>query len=369
MLYILLAIIVLFLFFGSAISRRASALDGSDSPPLPSTFSSKILPLLCLTYGMLGAPIYRYFESIFSISFSVFWFIFLSFALVFYKILPLLIHYSESCIESRVKAFTTKILGKTGTGHTIPSSTTAQQLPPSVPSNELSTNISCLNNMIAREIMTPKADIFALQEETPISQAFTLIIEEGYSRVPLFTKSIDDITGMVLVKDLLPVYYQNPHSSQPLSSIAYPPLYTPEIRRVSLLLQEFRQKRRHLAIVVNEYGFTEGLVSMEDIIEEIFGEIADEYDDQEDVHYKKVGNAWIVDGRMNISDAEECLGLRIAHENSYDTLGGYVFHKLGAVPEKGMKIYDEDFSIDILSCSDRNVEKMKIIPRKRKHLL
>lgn len=359
MLYILLAIIVLFLIFGSEIHRRVSTLTygGNGNPaPLP---LFKTLPLLCLIYGMLGAPVYQYINTFFSVPQPIFWFIFLSLILIVYKLLPSFSRYSTSTVRTLERCLS---------GVKQSSSITTPQLSAPIPANELSANIACLNDRIAREIMTPKADIFALQRDTPISQAFPLIIDEGYSRIPLFTKSIDDITGMVLVKDLLPVYYKDPHTTQPLSYVAYPPLYTPEIRRVSLLLQEFRQKRCHLAIVVNEYGFTEGLVSMEDIVEEIFGEIADEYDDQEDVHYKKVGNAWIVDGRMNISDAEECLGLHIAHENSYDTLGGYVFHKLGAVPEKGMKIYYEDFDIDILSCSDRSVEKMKITPRRRKPL-
>lgn len=368
MLYILLAIIVLFLFLGSATHRRASisAYGREGLPPFSSC--PKVLPLLCLIYGMLGAPVYQYIHNFFSLSPSIFWLIFLSFALVIYKFLPLCPGYSDDSFSYKVSSSTVKTLENCLAGFKTPSITAMQQTPPPEPPNELSTNISCLDHMIAREIMTPKADIFALQGDTPISQAFPLIIDEGYSRIPLFTKSIDDITGMVLVKDLSPVYYKDPHTSQPLSSIAYPPLYTPEIRRAPLLLQEFRQKRCHLAIVVNEYGFTEGLVSMEDIIEEIFGEIADEYDNQEDVHHKKIGNAWIVDGRMNISDAEECFGLHIEHESSYDTLGGYVFHKLGAVPEKGMKIYYEDFAIDILSCSDRSVEKMKITPRRRKPL-
>ncbi|SGA33931.1 hemolysin [Chlamydia abortus] len=105
---------------------------------------------------------------------------------------------------------------------------------------------------------------------------------------------------------------------------------------------------------------------MEDIIEEIFGEIADEYDVQEDIPYKKVGNSWIVDGRMNISDAEEYFNLKIHHENSYDTLGGHVFHKVGAVPQKGMKIHHENFDIEIITCSERSVGKLKITPRKKK---
>ncbi|WP_213357990.1 transporter associated domain-containing protein [Chlamydiifrater phoenicopteri] len=222
-------------------------------------------------------------------------------------------------------------------------------------------------DLIVREVMVPKIDIFALPEETPIREAMDKIISEGYSRIPIYKKSVDSITGIVLVKDLLTVL-RNCHPEKtlkPLSSIAKPAMFTPEIKKATLMLQDFRQQRKHLAIVVNEYGYTEGIVTMEDIIEEIIGEISDEHDSKEDLPYRKSGNSWIVDGRMNISDAEELFQLHIDHENSYDTLGGHVFHKLGAVPQKGMKLNHEQFDIEIISCSDRSIGKLKITPLKK----
>ncbi|WP_201456718.1 hemolysin family protein [Chlamydia sp. 17-3921] len=232
--------------------------------------------------------------------------------------------------------------------------------------NQLSEAISSFDKLIVREVMIPKIDIFALPEEISIQEALPKIIEEGYSRIPIYQKNLDNITGVLLVKDILKLSKNSDDFLQPVSSVAKPPLYAPEIKKAASLLQEFRQKHRHLAIVVNEYGFTEGIATMEDIIEEIFGEIADEYDVQEDLPYKKIGNSWIVDGRMNISDAEEYFNLKIEHGNSYDTLGGHVFHKAGAVPQKGMKIHHENFDIEIITCSERSVGKLKITPRKRK---
>ncbi|ANH78304.1 CBS domain-containing protein [Candidatus Chlamydia sanziniae] len=230
----------------------------------------------------------------------------------------------------------------------------------------LSETLIAFDKLIVREVMIPKVDIFALPEETTLKEALDLIIEEGYSRVPIYKKNLDNITGILLVKDLLQLYKNTHDPNQPVSLVAKPPFYAPEIKKAASLLQEFRQKHRHLAIIVNEYGFTEGIATMEDIIEEIIGEIADEHDVQEDIPYKKIGNSWIVDGRMNISDAEDYFKLKIDHQNSYDTLGGHVFHKVGAVPQKGMKIHHENFDIEIITCTERSVGKLKITPRKRK---
>ncbi len=222
-------------------------------------------------------------------------------------------------------------------------------------------------DLIVREVMVPKIDIFALPEELPIQEAMAKITSEGYSRIPIYRKSVDTVTGIVLVKDLLSIlqHCNSDKTLKPLSSIAKPAMYTPEIKKATLMLQDFRQHRKHLAIVVNEYGYTEGIVTMEDIIEEIIGEISDEHDSKEDLPYRKFGNSWIVDGRMNISDAEELFQLHIDHENSYDTLGGHVFHKLGAVPQKGMKLNHEQFDIEIISCSERSIGKLKITPLKK----
>lgn len=214
--------------------------------------------------------------------------------------------------------------------------------------------------------MVPKADIFALPEDMSIQDALLAVVEEGYSRIPLYKKNLDNITGVLLSKDLFHLSTTLGDILQPISNLANPPFYTPEIKKVSSLLQEFRQKHCHLAIVVNEYGFTEGIATMEDILEEVFGDISDEYDLQEDLPYKKLGNSWIVDGKMTISDAEEYFRIKIDHEKSYDTLGGHIVHKIGAVPQKGMKLHHDNFDIEIITCSERSVGKLKLTPRKRK---
>lgn len=234
---------------------------------------------------------------------------------------------------------------------------------------KLTKSIVHFKHTIVREAMIPKVDLFSFSEQTPIKDAVNSAIKEGYSRIPIHKKSIDSITGIVLFKDLLRIYkdcregvISSQILEQTVSTIAKPAFYTPEVKQVSLLLQELRQRQMHMAIVVNEYGSTEGIVTMEDLLEEIVGEILDEYDTHPNAPFKKVGNSWIVDGRMHIWEAEDTLNIIIQAEGPYDTLGGHVFHKIGSSPRKGMKIHHDKFDIEILECSERSIEKLKITP-------
>jgi CBS domain containing-hemolysin-like protein len=131
------------------------------------------------------------------------------------------------------------------------------------------------------------------------------------------------------------------------------------------LLQEFRKKQVHLAIVVDEYGSTEGIVTIEDILEEIVGEIEDEYDEEEALFISQPDGSWIVDARMSLLDVEEQLGIVIPQEGDYDTVGGYIFHQAGSIPSKGFVIKHDDFTLEILRSTDRFVEKVKLKPIKK----
>ncbi|EPP35334.1 transporter associated domain protein [Chlamydia ibidis] len=360
MIYILLAIFSLALAWGTTLTQKTQ----DDSSPRPPSNTALLLSGFLLTlYGILGGKIYQEYYKFFGSFTYVFWLVYVMLAPIAYGLLPYSIGEKHANgpvnIFAYLSRFIQSMLSPLGFVSKKPE---LQQVAISI-DTPLSEAICTFDKLIVREVMIPKVDIFALQEDTPIKEAFPAIMEEGYSRIPVYKKDIDNITGVILVKDLLKLN-SSCDSVLPISSVAKPPLYAPEIKKASSLLQEFRQKHRHLAIIVNEYGFTEGIVTMEDIIEEIFGEISDEYDVDEDIPYKKVGNSWIVDGRMNISDAEEYFNITIQHENSYDTLGGHVFHKVGAVPKKGMKIHHENFDIEIITCSERSVGKLKITPRK-----
>lgn len=221
----------------------------------------------------------------------------------------------------------------------------------------------------AREIMVPRVDVFGLTAETTIKEAASSLQAEGYSRVPIYRGNMDNIVGVLMYKDVLHKFMEyelngnNPVILQaPVESIMKAPLYTPETKRISNLLQEFRKKQVHMAIVVDEYGGTEGIVTIEDILEQIVGEIADEYDDDEESFYTQTEGGWIVDARMSILDAEEQLGVRIPQDGDYDTIGGYIFHIAGTIPSKGFVIHHDEFELVVLRSTERCVEKVRIKP-------
>jgi CBS domain containing-hemolysin-like protein len=232
-------------------------------------------------------------------------------------------------------------------------------------------SVASFKDRIAREVMVPRIDVFILASTSSIHDAALCFVKEGYSRIPIYKDSLDNIIGVLLYKDILAFYiqwYQSKQTPSPseltIEHLLKPILYTPETKKISHLLQEFRSKQIHLAIVVDEYGGTEGIVTTEDILEELVGEIADEYDDiQEELLFKPhPQGGWIVDAKMNIIDIEKELAILIPQSPEYDTLGGYIFHRAGAIPTKGWKIHHENFDLEILKSSERSVEKVRIIP-------
>src|ERR1700722_136346 len=215
---------------------------------------------------------------------------------------------------------------------------------------------------IVREVMVPRVDLFILPAETSVRDAAKELLAEGYSRIPVYQETVDNIIGVLMFKDILQLYMdclegkkESSLLNTPIESIIKGVFYTPEIKKVAQLLQEFRAKQMHMAIVVDEYGGTEGVVTLEDILEEIVGEIADEYDTGEEQLFTPHpgGGSWIVDARMSILDAEETFDIHIPQEGEYDTIGGYIFHKVGSIPQKGLRIHHEDFDLEILSSSER----------------
>jgi len=218
---------------------------------------------------------------------------------------------------------------------------------------------------IAREVMVPRIDMYTLSANTSVREAAESFLQQGYSRIPIWKDSVDNIIGTLYYKDLLNLYFvseKNPETlTQTVEKLIKPIVYTPETKKISQLLQEFRSKQIHLAIVVDEYGGTEGLVTIEDILEELVGEIADEYDYDEEALYTILpSGGWIVDAKMTILDIEDELGIKIPQNPEYDTIGGYIFHKAGAIPTKGWCLHHDDFDLEILSSSERTLEKIRI---------
>src|SRR5579872_4145428 len=223
---------------------------------------------------------------------------------------------------------------------------------------------------IAREIMVPRIKVFSLSADTTLQDAVKEFLDEGYSRIPVFRDNVDHVIGVLHFKDVLSMYAKATKNKEeakyfklPIENLVKPVLYTPETKKISVLLQEFRSKQIHLAIVVDEYGGTEGILTIEDILEELVGEIADEYDIEEEVLFSPLpSGGWIVDARMSILDIAEKLNLRIPQSPEYDTIGGYVFHRAGSIPSKGWRIHHDDFDLEVLSSNERSIEKIRITP-------
>ena len=218
---------------------------------------------------------------------------------------------------------------------------------------------------VAKEIMVPRVDLFALSSSTTIREASHLFSQEGYSRVPVYKETLDQIVGVVLYKDLLKrLTEKEPRLDETLETLFKPVLYSPENKKVPQLLQEFRTKQIHMAIIVDEYGGTEGIVTIEDILEELVGEIEDEYDvDEENPFWEIPGGGWIIDAKMTLLDIEQQIGVHLPTHPGYDTLGGYVYHCAGTIPAKGWRLSHDKFDLEVVSSSERAIKKIKIEPR------
>ena len=228
--------------------------------------------------------------------------------------------------------------------------------------------IAQFGGLSAREIMIPRVDIVAVSEDVKVFDAFSLFVKEGYSRIPVFSGSIDNITGVLLYKDLMGYIYERLGEGvdvlreSGISSIATKILYAPENKNVRDLFQEIKSQKIHVVTIVNEYGCTEGIVTTEDIIEEIIGsEILDEHDEIEDVHFQKVKDrSWVVDAKMTIVDAEREFGITIPHKAEYETLSGFVSWRTGGIPKAGTRIVEDGFTIEIMSADTRQINQVQV---------
>jgi len=233
---------------------------------------------------------------------------------------------------------------------------------------KLITSFLNFKQRVVKEIMVPRVDVFSLASDTPIHEAATLFATEGYSRIPVYKDNLDQIIGVILYKDLLKSFTSEKQNlDATLASIAKPVLYAPENKKIAQLLQEFRSKQIHMAIIVDEYGGTEGIVTIEDILEELVGEIEDEYDVGEaDEFWELPGGGWIVDAKMTLIDIENQMGILIPENPEYETIGGYVFHCAGTIPTKGWLLSRDEFDLEVLSSDERSLKKIKLLPRQKK---
>ncbi|MEE9199500.1 MAG: hemolysin family protein [Dehalococcoidia bacterium] len=215
-----------------------------------------------------------------------------------------------------------------------------------------------LDQTIAREIMVPRIDVVAMDVNSSLSDVVRTVIEHGYSRIPIYGDTIDNIIGVLYAKDLLRLWGRDDESVD-LRQVARKPHFIPETKRVDELLQEFREKRVHMAIVVDEYGGVAGLVSLEDLVEEIVGEIEDEFDVEEPQMERLSPTEVIMDARESIDRLNEALSLDIRGQD-FDTIGGLVYDRLGKIPGPGDEIEADGFKISVISTTGRRIRKVKI---------
>jgi CBS domain containing-hemolysin-like protein len=223
---------------------------------------------------------------------------------------------------------------------------------------EMIRGILGLEETSAHEIMVPRTDIVAVDVDAPLAEAIDLVLERGYSRIPLYQDTIDNIVGIIYAKDLLR-YTRDEESQVSLLDIARPPYFIPESKKIGELLRELQEKKVHIAIVVDEYGGVSGLVTIEDLLEEIVGEIEDEYDIEEPkVEWLSEAEA-IVDAKLSIDDLNELFGLSLEGEG-FDTVGGFVYSQLGRIPAVNDTLEVEGLTISVLSTLGRRIKKVKV---------
>ena len=216
---------------------------------------------------------------------------------------------------------------------------------------------------LAREVMVSRVDIVALDAETPLMDAMDVIIKHNHSRVPVYQDNIDNVIGVLYAKDLLKVLREKGREAAnqiKLSDIVRPAAFTPESKKVDELLEDMQKRRIHMAIVIDEYGGTAGLVTIEDILEEIVGEIQDEYDQAEEALIQDLGeNEWLIDARANLSDINDLLKCNIPIDES-DTLGGFIYESLGKVPLPGDEVQHEDLLLKVVNVAGRRIGKIRV---------
>jgi hemolysin (HlyC) family protein len=193
-----------------------------------------------------------------------------------------------------------------------------------------------LKQTVAREIMIPRTHLVSVSEDCSREELLNTIIESGHSRIPVYSENVDHIVGIVYAKDLLPLWL-NGTSEFSIEEICREAFFVPETKRIKDLLNELRSKKSHMAVIVDEYGGTAGIVTIEDIIEEIIGEIRDEHDFEEELFLPQEDGSVLINARANLDDFEEYFGVELPREG-YDTLGGFIINLMGKVPRKGEEI-------------------------------
>ncbi|NMA22867.1 MAG: HlyC/CorC family transporter [Spirochaetales bacterium] len=215
-----------------------------------------------------------------------------------------------------------------------------------------------LQDKTVKEIMVPRVDVAFIHSDITLDELYEVIAEEGYSRYPIFEQTIDNIIGILYVKDIIRCNIEKEFN---LSRLMRKPYFIPESKHLDDLLREFKKRKVHIAIAIDEYGGVSGIVSMEDILEVIVGDIQDEFDeDEEDTIIEIAPNTYLVDARTPIEEVNEACRLRLSDEE-FETIGGYVFELFGKIPQNEESIEDEQAIFTVNEIEGHKINRIKLL--------
>ena len=223
-------------------------------------------------------------------------------------------------------------------------------------------SIFALDDKLAYEIMTPRTDVFVIDIEDPPEEYVDDLMKLRYSRIPVCQGETDNIIGILNIKDYLIQAWEKGFESVDIASILRAPYFVPETKNIDALLFELQKMKQQIAILIDEYGGFSGIVTMEDIIEQVVGDIDDEYDEEEEIIDKVDDHIYLVDGDVSLEDLDEELGIDLTSETS-ETIGGFLIDMLGEIPDEndvGRIIEFENYQFKIMAIQDRRIERVKI---------
>jgi len=217
-----------------------------------------------------------------------------------------------------------------------------------------------VSEMQVREVMVPKAQMVVIEQDNPLDIILPQVIESGHSRFPIVESANDDVVGILLAKDLLKYYFRKEPTLFNIKDLLRPAIFVPQSKRLDILLREFRVNRNHMAIVIDEYGHVAGLVTIEDVLEQIVGEIEDEYDiDEEDPIRKHSDDSHVVKATIPIADFNDYFKTNFS-DREFDTIGGVVLQAFGHLPKRGETIQIENCLFKVLHSDNRRIHLIEV---------
>ena len=324
-----------------------SIIDLSGSPVLEFIIQVVVVTFILLLFGEI---LPKFYANQHAVSFAMFMVYPLKvFEKIFYPLSSFLI-FSTSIVNNRIKKKQNISMDDLSDALEITADDIAED-------KEILEGIIKFGNIDVCDIMKARIDVIAIDIKTKLSQVIELVLESGYSRIPIYTENPDNIKGVLYIKDLLPHFHKS--NNFKWQSLIRPPYYVPENKKIDDLLREFQTKKIHMAIVVDEYGGTTGIVTLEDIIEEIVGEIRDESDDEEFIFKKVDESSWLFDGKISLNDFFKIMEIspEIFEDvkGDADTLAGLLLEIKGAIPVKG-----EEFKVHHFRFKTETVDKRRI---------